>query len=151
MDIFSGANLKVEFSTTSGSTVSTDFKVIPEIASFVTSGFESTVIEVKTFNDPYSRKLLGTKNVPDLELEVNIIPDDVTHMAMEAAADSQKRCQIRITYFEDATHTSGFFIVYNVLVASTTLSGDKDEVVKKKFILAVDKGSVASGTTPVTP
>ncbi|EPF6564087.1 MULTISPECIES: phage tail tube protein [Serratia] len=150
-DIFSGANLKVEFSTTSGSTASTDYKVIPEIASFVTSGFESTVIEVKSFNDSYSRKLLGSKSVGDIDIEVNWIPDDVTHMAMETAADSQKRCQVRITYYEDATHTTGYFIVYNVLVASITVSGDTNEVVKKTFKLAVDKGAVDKGTTPVTP
>ncbi|WP_440490646.1 hypothetical protein [Serratia nevei] len=150
-DIFSGANLKVEFSTTSGSTASTDYKVIPEIASFVTSGFESTVIDVKTFNSAYNRKLLGTKSCPDIDLEVNWLPDDVVHMSLEKAADDQTRCQVRITYYEDATHTTGYFIVYNVLVASITVSGDKDEVVKKTFKLAVDKGSVASGATPETP
>lgn len=150
-DIFSGANLKVEFSTTYGSTVSTDFKVIPEIASFVTSGVESTVIDVKSFNSVYNRKLLGTMSVPDIDLEVNWIPNEVTHMAMEKAADDQSRCQVRITYYEDATHTAGFFVVYNVFVSSTTVSGDKDEVVKKTFKLAVDQGSVASGSTPVTP
>ncbi|HAT5009554.1 TPA: hypothetical protein I9774_000406 [Serratia marcescens] len=150
-DIFSGANLKVEFSTTSGSTASTDFKVIPEVASFVTSGFESTVIEVKTFNDSYSRKLLGTKSVPDIDLEVNWLPDDVVHMSLEKAAIDQTRGQVRFTYYEDSTRTTGYFVVYNVFVSSTTVSGDKDEVVKKTFTLAVDKGSVASGSTPVTP
>ncbi|ENN8393446.1 MULTISPECIES: hypothetical protein [Serratia] len=150
-DIFSGANLKVEFSTTSGSTASTDYKVIPEVASFTTSGFESTVISVKTFNSSFDRKLLGTKSVPDIDLEVNWLPDDVTHMAMEKAADDQSRCQVRITYYEDATHTTGFFVVYNVFVSSTTVSGDKDEVVKKTFKLAVDQGSIASGSAPVTP
>ncbi|EPA6639128.1 hypothetical protein ACTVPA_09285 [Serratia bockelmannii] len=150
-DIFSGANLKVEFSTTAGSTVSTDFKVIPEVASFTTSGFESTVIDIKTFNSAYNRKLLGTKSVPDVDLEVNWLPDDVVHMSLEKAANDQTRGQVRITYYESATHTTGFFIVYNVLVASTNVSGDKDEVVKKTFKLAVDQGSVASGTTPETP
>lgn len=150
-DIFSGANLKVEFSTTYGSTVSTDYKVIPEVASFVTSGFESTVISVKTFNSSYDRVLLGTKKVPDIDLEVNWIPSDPVHMSLEKAADDQTRGQIRITYYQDASHTTGFFIVYNVVVSSTTLSGDKDEVTKKAFKLAVDQGSVASGTTPVAP
>ena len=44
MDIFSGANITVEVGT-AGSTLATDFKVVPAVAAFTTSGFESTVID----------------------------------------------------------------------------------------------------------
>lgn len=150
-DIFSGANLKVEFSKTAGTTAATDFKDIPEVANFTTSGFESTVIDVVTYNSPYNRKLLGTMSVPNIELEVNWLPDDEIHLELEAAATSQVRGQVRISYYEDATHTAGTYVIYNVFVSSTTVSGGKDEVVKKNFTLAVDQGPVGKGLLPLVP
>ncbi|HAM4852309.1 hypothetical protein KEQ18_09525 [Escherichia coli] len=55
MDIMSGANLKVEVGTSAGNVLATDFKEVPEVAGFTTSGFESVVIDVKTFNSAYNR------------------------------------------------------------------------------------------------
>ncbi|ROP61607.1 hypothetical protein EDF81_0078 [Enterobacter sp. BIGb0383] len=150
MDIFSGANLKVEVGS-AGTTLATDFKEVPEVGAFTTSGFESTVIDVVTFNSAYNRKLLGTKSIPDIELTVNYLPDDEVHQELETLADAQKRCQVRLSYYEDATHTTGFYVVYNCFVSSTTIAGDKDAVVTKAFNLAVDGGAVVSGILPVTP
>ena len=148
MDIFSGANLKVEIGT-AGTTVATDFVEVPEVNTFTTSGFESTVITVKTFNTAYDRKLLGTKSIPDISLAVNYLADNEVHKKLEQLAESQKRCQIRLSYFEDATHTTGFYVVYQCFISTTTLAGDKDEVLSKTFTLAVDGGSLASGILPV--
>ncbi|WP_250845134.1 hypothetical protein [Escherichia coli] len=75
MDIFSGANITVEVGS-AGSTVATDFAEVPEVNTFTTSGFESTVISVKTFNSAYDRKLLGTKSIPDISLAVNYLADN---------------------------------------------------------------------------
>lgn len=150
MDIFSGANLKVEVGT-AGSTLATDFKEVPEVASFTTSGFESTVIDVVTFNSAYNRKLLGTKSIPDIELQVNYLPDDEVHILLETLADEQKRCQVRLSYYEDSTHTDGFYVVYTCFVSSTTIAGDKDAVVTKSFNLAVDGAAVQSGILPLVP
>nr|WP_287855301.1 phage tail tube protein [Klebsiella sp.] len=144
MDIFSGSNLKVSVGTV-GATVATDFKEIPSIATFTTSGFESTVIDVVVFNSSYNRKLLGTKSIPDIELSVNWIPDNEVHQQMETIADAQSRCQVKIEYFTDSTHTSGYFVVYNAFVSTASVSGDKDEVIKKAFNLAVDGGPVDYG------
>lgn len=147
MDIFSGANLVVELGT-AGATVATDFKQVPEVAAFTASGFESTVIDVVTFNSKHNRKLLGTKSIPDIELKVNFIPDNEMHQKLEQLADDQKRCQVRLSYFEDETHTTGFYVVYTCFVSSTTLGGNKDETITKTFNLAVDGGEVKSGILP---
>lgn len=148
MDIFSGANLVVSVGTSAGSAVATDFKSIPEVASFATSGFESVVIDVVTFNSAYNRKLLGTKSIPDIELTVNYLPDDAVHQQLETLADSQRRCQVKIEYFTDASHAEGFYVIYTAFVSSTTIAGDKDEVVTKAFTLAVDGGALESGLLP---
>lgn len=151
MDIFSGANLKVELGTYVPGSVATDFTEVPEVNTFTTSGFESTVINVKTFNSAYDRKLLGTKSIPDITLAVNYLADNAIHQKLEQLADEQKRCQIKLSYFEDATHDSGFYVTYVCLISSTTISGDKDEVVAKQYTLAVDgaaidKGLITSGS-----
>lgn len=151
MDIFSGANLKVEVGTSAGTTVATDFQEVPEVNTFTTSGFESTVISVKTFNSAYDRKLLGTKSIPDISLAVNYLADNAVHQKLEQLADEQKRCQIKLSYFEDSSKETGFFVIYTCFVSSTTIGGDKDEVVTKTFTLAVDGGAIDSGIITVTP
>jgi len=145
MDIFSGANIKVEVGTSAGKAIATDFVEVPEVNTFTTSGFESTVISVKTFNSAYDRKLLGTKSIPDINLAVNYLPDNAVHQKMEQLADDQKRCQIKLSYFEDATQDTGFYVIYTCFVSSTTIGGEKDEVVTKTFTLAVDGGALDQG------
>lgn len=145
MDIFSGANIMVEVGTSAGKAIATDFVEVPEVNTFTTSGFESTVISVKTFNSAYDRKLLGTKSIPDISLAVNYLPDNAVHQKLEQLADDQKRCQIKLSYFEDATQDTGFYVIYTCFVSSTTIGGEKDEVVTKTFTLAVDGGALDQG------
>ncbi|ELQ6646666.1 hypothetical protein QRK49_004387, partial [Escherichia coli] len=70
---------------------------------------------------------------------------------LEQLADDQKRCQIKLSYFEDATKTTGFYVIYTCFVSSTTIGGDKDEVVTKTFTLAVDGAAIDSGLITETP
>ena len=151
MDIFAGANLKVEVGTSAGSAIATDFVAVPEVNTFTVSGFESQVIDVKTFNSAYNRKLLGTKSVPDISLAVNFLADNLVHIKLEDLAESQSRAQVRLSYYDDATHTTGFYVIYTVFVSTTTIGGDKDEVVTKTFTLAVDGAAIASGLLPLVP
>lgn len=68
-NIFSGANLSVEIGTyavdevTGKVKIPTDFKEVPQIASFPQVGFESTIIDCVVYNSPFNEKLLGTKSV----------------------------------------------------------------------------------------
>ena len=88
------------------------------------------------------------ESIPDIELTVNYLPDDEVHQQLETLADEQKRCQVKIEYFTDASHDEGFYVVYTAFVSSTTIAGDKDEVVTKAFTLAVDGGALESGLLP---
>lgn len=143
MDIFAGTNLSVSIGT-AGSTESTTWTEVPEISSFATSGGTSTVIEVVTFNQLYNRKLLGSKAVPDISISVFWIPDNTVHQQLMTASDTQKRIQVKLEYFQDATRTTGYYVVYNAFVSADTVAGGKDEVVTKEFTLAIDGGPVAS-------
>lgn len=145
MDIFTGNNTKVEISETTGDTVATDFLEVNNVASFTVSGSESNVITVKTFNDNYDRKLIGKKSVPDISLSVVYVPDDAQVATLETAHENQTKLQVRLSYFQDATRTTGFYVVYNVYVAKATLAGDMDKEVTKEFSLSVTGGPVSSG------
>ncbi|WP_213712556.1 phage tail tube protein [Cedecea lapagei] len=148
-DIMTGANVRVHVGT-SGKVLATDFKEVPEVAVFPTSGFERVVIDVVTYNNAYNRKLVGTKSVPDIDLTVNWLADDEVHQLLEKMSDLGKRVQVKIEYFEDETQETGVYIAYNAFVSSTAVSGDKDAVVQKGFTLAVDGGPVSSGIIDTT-
>ncbi|WP_227632430.1 hypothetical protein [Klebsiella michiganensis] len=151
MNIFAGTYLKVEVSATAGSTVATDFAEVPEVADFTVSGLESTVIDVVTYNSKWNRTLLGTMKVPQIELKVNNLQDDEVQEKLATWALSQKRFQIKISYFEDDTYTDGFYVVYNVFSSTNTLAGSKDEVVTRTFTLVADSGPVKEGLLPIAP
>lgn len=145
-DIMNGANISVELGThTGGTTVATDFVEIPEVNTFTVSGFESTIVTVKTFNSAFDRKLLGTKNTPDISLAVNYIPGDEVQSKLEALAASQTRCQIKLSYFDSADKDHGFYNTYVCFVSQSALSGDKDAVIAKTFTLAVDGDVIDAG------
>lgn len=143
-NIQSGANITASIGT-AGSTQSTTFTEIPELASFTTSGGTSTVIDVVTFNSPYNRKLLGTKSVADISITVNYIADNTVHQQLVTANEAQTRIQLKLEYFQDATKTTGFYVVYNGFVSGDQLAGDKDAVVTREFTFAVDGGPVETG------
>lgn len=142
-DIFAGANLAVSIGT-AGKTESATWTEVPEIATFATSGGTSTVIDVVTFNQIYNRKLLGSKAVPDISINVNWVPDNETHIKLIDVSDKQTRIQVKIEYFQDATRTTGYYVVYNAFVSADTTAGGKDEVVTKEFTLAIDGGPVVA-------
>ena len=142
-----GANVTVEVGTyTAGSTTpATDFEIIPELGAFPTMGASSVVVDVVTFNSAYNRKLLGTKSVEAIPLTVSYLPDNLTHIKLLQLAEDQKRAQYKITYYTDGTHTEGYYAIYNAFISSSTTGGDKDAVVTREFVLAVDGGPIATG------
>lgn len=147
LDIQSGANLQVEIGTpiSGGTGVATDFQVVPSIAAFTTSGFESTVITVKSYDNEYDRKILGGKNIPDITLQVNYIAGSTVHVLMDTMADEHKKVQVKLSYFDSPTRDGGFFVIYNGFLSSNTLTGDKDQVIVKSYNLIVDGGAISSG------
>ncbi|EEQ9869499.1 hypothetical protein F9J35_06155 [Escherichia coli] len=152
-NIFSGANLSIEIGTyeldsvTGKVKIPTDFKEVPQIASFPQIGFESTVIDVVVYNSAYNEKLLGTKSVPAITMTINYIPSDPIHQKLLALADSQKRAVFKVSYFSDPDHTDGYYETYVAFVSSTATNGDKDQVVTRDIVLAVTGGSIDSGIT----
>ncbi|MGU0044307.1 hypothetical protein ACVXHA_26390 [Escherichia coli] len=142
-----GANVTVEVGTyTAGSTTpATDFEIIPELGAFPTMGAESVVVDVVTFNSVYNRKILGTKSVGDIPLTVNYLLGQSYPYQALATSRRSKRAQYRITYYTDGTHTEGYYAIYNAFISSSTTGGDKDAVVTREFVLAVDGGPIATG------
>jgi len=147
MDIFAGSHIKA-FVGTNGTTVATDFKEIPELSSFVAGSTESTVISVVTYNQSFNRTLLGTQSIPNIDLSVNLLPDNEVHQLLQQHAKDQTRVQVKIEIYENVTMTTGFYDVYRTFVSTTTVAGSKDEVVTMTFTLAIDGAPLESGLLP---
>ncbi|MGX5091035.1 hypothetical protein ACWKXX_07680 [Enterobacter sp. UPMP2061] len=147
MDIFAGSHIRA-FIGTNGATVATDFKEIPELASFVMGSKESTVIDVVTYNQSYNRKLLGTQSIANIDLQVNLLPDNEVHQLLQSHFTDQTRCQIRLEAYENGTMTTGFYETYRAFVSTATTEGSKDEVVKATFTLAIDGAPLEEGLLP---
>ncbi|EKN4802479.1 hypothetical protein ACX1IQ_21080 [Yersinia enterocolitica] len=152
-DIFTGSNIKVELATAAPTREeSTDFVVVPEIASYpAAAGGESTVIDVVTFGSVYNRKLIGTRSITDVEINVNWLPDDVTHMQLAKAAEDQTRVQIRFSYYENASQTTGVCVVLNGFVSNDSVTSDKDAVTVRNFVLSVDGAPISTYNLPKVP
>lgn len=151
MDIFTGSNLKVEYSLTAGSTPATDFTEVPEINTFPAVSMSNAVVEVTEFNSVYQRKLSGSKTIDDVSVSVNYIPDNEAHMALEQACNDQTRIQMKFSYFENATQTTGYFMILNGFITNNSLSSDKDTVMSKTFSFSVDGAPVDSGLITEEP
>lgn len=150
MDIFAGSHIKVYVAENS-TTVATAFQEVPEVASFVVGSTESTVIDVVTYNQKFNRKLLGTQSIPNIDLQVNLLPDNAVHELLKTHAEDQTRIQVKIEVYEDGTMTTGFYDVYRTFISTRTIAGSKDEVVTATFTLAVDGAPLESGLLPKQP
>lgn len=76
---------------------------------------------------------------------MNYLPDNNIHIKLLQLAEDQKRAQYKITYYTDGTHEEGYYAIYNAFISSSTTGGDKDAVVTREFVLAVDGGPLATG------
>lgn len=83
----------------------------------------------------------------DITMIINYIPSDPIHQKLLALADSQKRAVFKVSYFDDAEHTNGYYETYVAFVSSTATNGDKDQVVTRDIVLAVTGGAIDSGIT----
>ncbi|ECD3897889.1 hypothetical protein E0U70_20135 [Salmonella enterica subsp. enterica serovar Gloucester] len=145
MDIFTGSNIRAEYSLSAGSTVATDLTEIPELNTFTNISMSNAVVDVVEFNSLYNRKLSGSKTVDTISIGVNWVPDCEAHMALEQACNDQARIQIKFSYFENATQDTGYYIVFNGFITNNSISSDKDTVVSKTFSFDTDGAPVDSG------
>ncbi|QUG75862.1 hypothetical protein GKQ23_13040 [Erwinia sp. E602] len=144
MDIQTGGFLRLEIGT-AGSVVSTTWKAVPSINSFITSGSSAEVIDVDQFDSQWNRTLIGHKSTPPIDIVLNYIADNEQHKALDGYAVSNKPLQIRISYFDSSDMVTGFYIVYNGRISSDTVAGGRDEVLTKTYTFNVDAGPVATG------
>lgn len=152
MDIFSSNNIQLQFSATASDNEATDYLDVPELAAFPAVSFTNNTISVTEFSSQYQRKLSGSKSIDDVTLTCNWIPDNETFIAMDKAVDDQTRCQIKITYFTDATQTNGYAVVLNGFMVSNGISGDFDAVIQRAYTFTVDGAPVSAAVvTPVDP
>jgi len=147
MDVFTGSNLAVGIGT-AGATQATTFTNIPEIAAFPSTGSTATVIEVVSFNTSYNRKLVGSKTNADVTLQLNWMPDNTVHQQLVTAFENGTRIQLKFSYFNDATKTTGSYVTYNGFITERKIESDRDKIVNLTLNFACDGAPVAQGLLP---
>ncbi|WPO93724.1 hypothetical protein SFA32_12165 [Buttiauxella sp. HR94] len=148
--IFVGNNVKVEIADAPvGGGQATSFTTVEHVSAFpAAAGAESTVVSVNVFGEQYSKKLVGSRNVPDLNLSVLWRPGAVGQEKLASAASSQQLVQVKVTYFQSPDLTGpSYYSVVNGYVSSDAISGDFDGAVSRDFVISVTGAPVATGET----
>lgn len=134
-DIFTGNGLKLYYNTDLGNLIPDNYKnvQVAALAAMPSVTFNSETNKLEVYDSDYSTLIVGGKTVGDLEIVVNYIPDNETHMFLDAAAKNQTEFQLIIEYQTDQEGMIDYSIL-NGAISSFSLSGDKDAVVQKTYI-----------------
>lgn len=131
-DIFSGNNLKLLYNTNTGnaSPQGVGNTVINEIAAFPVLTISSSRTATETYDSEYTSSLLGEFNVGAIDIVVNYIPNDSTHMVLDSYATSGEEFQITLLYRQEETQS---YAILNGVISSATVSGDVNSVITKIY------------------
>ncbi|HDS8977240.1 TPA: hypothetical protein QHR34_004083 [Raoultella ornithinolytica] len=136
-DIFTGNSLKLYYNTDTANLIPDNYKnvQVASLAAMPSVTFNSETNKIEVYNSDYSTLIVGGKTVGDLEIVVNYIPDNETHMFLDAAAENQTEFQLIIEYQTDEAGIIDYSIL-NGSISSYSLSGEKDAVVQKSYIFS---------------
>ncbi|WP_244970382.1 tail fiber domain-containing protein [Kosakonia radicincitans] len=131
-DIFSGNNLKLLYNTNTGnaSPQGVGNTAINEIAAFPVLTISSSRTATETYDSEYTSSLLGEFDVEPIDIVVNYIPDDSTHMLLDSYATSGEEFQITLLYRQEEIQS---YAILNGVISSASVSGDVNSVVTKIY------------------
>lgn len=131
-DIFSGNNFKLLYNTNTGnaSPQGVGNTIINEIAAFPVLTISSSRTATETYDSEYTSSLLGEFDIEPLDIVVNYIPDDSTHMVLDSYATSGEEFQITLLYHQEDTQS---YAILNGVISSATVSGDVNSVITKIY------------------
>lgn len=126
----------VRFAYSDGGSPSS-FSYIGNIQSFSGPGGSATVIDVSNLDSTFREKRMGLPDEGQFTLEVNLDPDNSSHLALKNARASRTRLEFRLTLTDTTATTIGFF----GYVLNFTLNGGVDNVVKASITIEIDGAS----------
>ena len=145
--IFIGNATKIFYNTDAGNNIpnAPTYVNIDELAAFPEVKIQSSMSEYETYNDEYSVILASNKTIQSLNIVVNYVPDNVTHVFLDSMFNSQKKFQIKVSLYESLTSVIQYYAILSGYVSTATLSGDQNSVVKKSYVFTAED-VIARGT-----
>ena len=136
-DIFTGNSFKLYYNTDLGNLIPDSYKnvQVAALAAMPSVTFNSETNKIEVYDSDHTTLIVGGKTVGDLEITVNYIPDNETHMFLDAAAKNQTEFQLIIEYQTDEDGMMDYSIL-NGAISSYSLTGDKDAVVQKTYVFS---------------
>ncbi|MGC1048612.1 tail fiber domain-containing protein [Pantoea agglomerans] len=145
--IFIGNATKIFYNTDAGNNIpnSPTYVNIDELAAFPEVKIQSSVNQYNTYNDEYVGILAANQSIQSVNVVVNYIPDNVTHVFLDSMFTSQTKFQIKVSLYESMTSVIQHYAILSGYVSSATLSGDQNSVVKKTYVFTAED-VIARGT-----
>lgn len=145
--IFIGNATKIFYNTDAGNNIpnAPTYVNIDELAAFPEVKIQSSINQYDTYNDEYVSVIAANKSIQSVNIVVNYVPDNVTHVFLDSMFTSQTKFQIKISLYESLDALTQNYAILSGYVSSTSNSGDKDSVVKKTYVFTAED-VIARGT-----
>ncbi|ELA9841221.1 hypothetical protein V4F87_003263 [Vibrio parahaemolyticus] len=111
---------------------------ITDIESFGGLNEETSIVEVKQYNQKFARKLSGSSTVGAVEITCSFNPNSESYKALAAARASDERKEFKVIYFNNAAKTEGSSRTFQGIVTSYSESGEYDAQRTCTWSIAVD-------------
>ncbi|KJR15238.1 hypothetical protein [Vibrio parahaemolyticus] len=118
--------------------------LIGHLESFSGLSEETSVVEVKQYNNKMARKLPASGSVAAVELTQSFVPSDAGYVALMAARRSEALTSFTVTYYKDATKAAKETRTFKGYVNSYSESGELDSHRQCTWSIAVD-GAITYG------
>lgn len=151
-DIFSGSEVKIYYNTDTGNSnvISAGNVQVDSVAQFPEFSTGSNKTSIETYDSEYEEKLLGDMYINDVEIQVNYIPDNISHQFLDKAYDDKTEFQLNVTYTQDEDVAKIESVVLNGQITSRMINGGRDEAVTMTYTFAPSR-IVSSGTRAIAP
>lgn len=145
--IFIGNATKIFYNTDAGNNIpnAPTYVNIDELAAFPEVKIQSSVNQYDTYNDEYIGIIAANKSIQSVNIVVNYVPGNVTHVFLDSMFTSQTKFQIKVSLYESLTSVIQHYAILSGYVSSATLSGDQNSVVKKTYVFTAED-VIARGT-----
>ncbi|EHM6953370.1 hypothetical protein KGV31_002169 [Vibrio parahaemolyticus] len=118
--------------------------VVGEIESFSGLSEETSIVEVKQFNQKMARKLPASGTVAAVEITQSFVPTDVGYVALMAARKSEALQDFEVKYYKDPSKADFEVRTFKGYVTSYGETGEFDAHRQCNWSIAVD-GAVTYG------
>ncbi|WP_347368025.1 hypothetical protein [Vibrio vulnificus] len=123
---------------------------ITDIESFGGFNEETSIVEVKQYNQKFARKLAASSTVGAVELTCSFAPESASYKALAVAKATDARKPFTVTYYNNASKTEASERTFTGIVTSYTESGEYDAQRTCTWTIAVD-GALGELKAVATP